>query len=66
MENFFKGFTAEHIERGKNTEADQLAKAATKKVVLPPDVFFQVIEDPFVKTVEPEPRMVNVVHGEDG
>jgi hypothetical protein len=34
-------------------------------VVLPLDVFFQVIEDPSVKTVEPEPRMVNVVKGED-
>jgi hypothetical protein len=33
--------------------------------VLPPDVFFQVIEDPSIKTVEPEPRMVNVVQGED-
>jgi hypothetical protein len=65
MENFFKGFTIEHIERAKNTEADELAKAATRKAVLPPDVFFQVIMDPSVKTVEPEPRMVNVVQGED-
>jgi ribonuclease HI len=40
MENFFKGFTVQHIERTKNTEADELAKVATKKVVLPPDVFF--------------------------
>jgi hypothetical protein len=27
MENFFKGFTMEHIERAKNTEANELAKA---------------------------------------
>jgi hypothetical protein len=60
MEGFFKGFTVQHIERAKNTEADELAKAAAKKAVLPPDVFFQVIEDPSVKTVEPEPRMINV------
>jgi hypothetical protein len=60
MEKFFKGFTVEHIERAKNTEVDELAKAAARKAVLPPDVFFQVIEDPFVKTVEPEPRMVNL------
>jgi acetolactate synthase regulatory subunit len=40
MENFFKGFTVQHIERTKNIEADELAKVATKKVVLPPDVFF--------------------------
>jgi ribonuclease HI len=46
MENYFKEFTMEYIERIKNTEADELAKAATKKAVLPLDVFFQVIEDP--------------------
>jgi hypothetical protein len=65
MERFFKGFTVQHIERAKNTEADELAKAAARKVELPPDVFFQVIEDSSVKTVKPEPRMVNVVQWED-
>jgi hypothetical protein len=29
------------------------------------DVFFQVIEDASVKTVEPEPRLINVIEGED-
>jgi hypothetical protein len=38
-----------------------LAKAVAKKAVIPPDVFFQVIEDPSIKTVEPEPRMVNII-----
>jgi hypothetical protein len=33
--------------------------------VLPLDVFFQDVEDPSVKTVEPEPRMKNVAQGED-
>jgi hypothetical protein len=33
--------------------------------VLPPDVFFQVVKDPSVKTVEPGPRMVNIIQGED-
>jgi hypothetical protein len=65
MENYFKGFTIEHIERAKNTEADELAKVAARKVVLPPDVFFQFIEDPSVKIVELEITMVNVVQGED-
>jgi DNA polymerase I-like protein with 3'-5' exonuclease and polymerase domains len=65
MENYFKGLTVEYIERTKNTEADELAKAAAKKVVLPPDVFFHVIEDSSVKTVEAEPRMVNIIQGED-
>jgi ribonuclease HI len=65
MKNFFKGFTVEHIERAKNTKADELAKVVARKAALPPDVFFQVIEDPSVKTVKPEPRMVNVMQGED-
>jgi ribonuclease HI len=37
IENHFKGFTVEHIKR---TKADELAKAATRKAVLPLDVFF--------------------------
>jgi hypothetical protein len=65
MENYFKGFTVEYIERTKNTEADELAKAATKKAVLPPVVFFQVIEDSSMKIVELEPRMANIIQEED-
>jgi hypothetical protein len=65
MENYFKGFAVEYIERTKNTNADELAKAVAKKAVLSPDVFFQVSEDPSVKTVEPRPRMVNIIQGED-
>jgi hypothetical protein len=53
MENFFKGFIVEHMERAKNVEAYKLVKAAARKAVLPLDAFFQVIEDPSVKTVEP-------------
>jgi hypothetical protein len=64
-ENYFMGFIVEHIERTKNTKANELAKAAAKKTVLPPDVLFQVIEDPSIKPVEPEPRMVNIIQGED-
>jgi hypothetical protein len=64
-ENFFKGFTIEYIERAKNTKADKLAKAATKKAALQRDVFFQTIEDSSVKIVKPEPRMVNIIEGED-
>jgi ribonuclease HI len=65
METFFRGFTVQYIERTKNLEANELVKAASKKTVIPPDVFYQVIEDPSMKTVKPEPRMVNVVQGED-
>jgi hypothetical protein len=65
MENYFKGFAVKYIERTKNTDVDELAKAAAKKAVLPPDVFFQVIEDPSIIIVEPEPRIVNIIQGED-
>jgi hypothetical protein len=53
------------MERTKNIEADELAKAVAGKAVLPPDVFFQVIGVLSVKTVEPKPRMINVVQVED-
>jgi hypothetical protein len=51
MENYFKGLIVEYIERTKNTEADEVAKASTRKAVLPLDVFFQTIEDPSVNTL---------------
>jgi hypothetical protein len=41
MENYFKGFTVEYVERTKHTEANELAKPAARKIVLPPDMFFQ-------------------------
>jgi hypothetical protein len=65
MKNYFKRFTVEYIGRDKNIEADELAKADARKAVLQPDVFFQTIEDPSVKAVELEPRMVNIIKGED-
>jgi ribonuclease HI len=65
MENYFKGFSVKHIERANNTEADELAKAAARKITIPTDVFFQTLKDPSVKIVEPEPRTVNVIQGED-
>jgi hypothetical protein len=64
--NASKGtFIVQHIERAKNTEAYELAKAAARKAALSPDAFIQVIEDLSMKTVEPKPRMINVVQGKD-
>jgi hypothetical protein len=65
MENYFKGFTLEYIERSKNSEANELAKAAAHNTPLLANLFFQVIEDTLVKMVEPEPRLINVIKGED-
>jgi ribonuclease HI len=35
MENYIIGFSVEHIDRSKNVEADELAKATARKIVLP-------------------------------
>jgi hypothetical protein len=65
VDNYFKGFTVEHIDRNKNTEANKLGKAAAQKTPLPTDVFFQTIEDASVKIVALEPRLINAIDGED-
>jgi hypothetical protein len=65
MENYFKRFTVEYIERNKNCEANELAKAAIRNTPMPADVFFQVLEDASIKTVPPEPRVFNIIEGED-
>jgi hypothetical protein len=64
-ENYLRGFSVEHIERSKNTEVVELAKAAARKIALPPDVFFQTLEDPSVKTIKPELKTVNVIREGD-
>jgi hypothetical protein len=61
MENHFKGFTVEYIERSRNIETDELTKSATHNMPLPTDVFFYVMEDVLVKTIEPELRLINVI-----
>jgi hypothetical protein len=53
------------LKETKNTEADDLAKVVAHKILMPANVFFQVIEDASVKTVVPEPRLINVIEGED-
>jgi ribonuclease HI len=65
MQNYFKGFIVEYIERNKIFEVDELAKAAACNTPIPIDVFFQVLEDASVKTVPPEPRVINIIEGED-
>jgi hypothetical protein len=65
MENYFKGFTVEYIERNKKTEADKLAKAVAHNTLMPLDVFYQVLEDASVKSILPEPRLINIIEGED-
>jgi hypothetical protein len=65
MENYFKWFTVEHIERNKTTEADDLAKGVACNTPMHADVFFQVIEEASIKIVIPEPRLINIIEGKD-
>jgi hypothetical protein len=61
MEGYFEGFIVEYIERGKISEANELAKAVTHNTPLPLDAFFQVVLDASIKIVEAEPRVINVI-----
>jgi hypothetical protein len=61
MERYFKRFTVEYIEHNKDIEAYDLAKAATHNSSMSADIFFQVLEDALVKTVLPEPRVINII-----
>jgi hypothetical protein len=60
-----QGVHSRVCQKDKNIEADELAKAAARKTALPPDVFFQTIEDSSIKIIKSEPRMVNIIQGED-
>jgi ribonuclease HI len=65
IECYFKGFIVEYIERTKNNEPDELAKATAYNTSLPADIFFHVILDASIKAVKVEPRVINLIEGED-
>jgi ribonuclease HI len=63
MERRFKGYSVQHIPRDDNNEADKLAKAAARNQEMPPDVFFEIIKEPYIK--ESKTKIVNVVETPD-
>jgi ribonuclease HI len=65
MENHFKGFTMEYIERSKNIESTKLVKAVARNTPLVADVLLQMISDASIKIVKSEPKMINLIQGED-
>jgi hypothetical protein len=65
MENFFKAFPVGYIGRNKNAEAYEPAKAAAHNTPLSADVFLQITSDASMKIVELEPRVINIIQGED-
>jgi hypothetical protein len=65
MESYFNRFIVEYIERNKNAKVDDLVKAAARNTLMSTNVFFQVLKDALVKTVLPEPRVINIIKEED-
>jgi hypothetical protein len=61
MENFFKGFSVEYIDRNKNARANELAKAVARNTPLPVDVFLQIISDASIKIIKLEPKVINII-----
>jgi hypothetical protein len=63
---FFNGFTVDYIDRNKNSEANKLAKNAAHNISLPANVFSQTMSNASIKTIETEPRVINIIRGKTG
>jgi hypothetical protein len=61
LEDKFYGLELNHIARRYNETADELAKIASGRTTVPPDVFSRDIHQPSVKTDDtPEPEEASV------
>jgi ribonuclease HI len=65
QEKHFEGFTVKNISRNDNSDADELAKAATQNTSLPQDVFYQILKQASIKAVQVTPREVHIIPSED-
>jgi hypothetical protein len=65
MEKHFTGFTFCHISRSKNIEADELAKAAAQKALVPTDVLYQELMVKAIREEEEQPRAVHTIASKD-
>jgi ribonuclease HI len=62
LENKFFGLELNHIARRYNETADELAKIASRRTTVPPDVFSRDLHQPSVKTDDtPEPEKVSAL-----
>jgi ribonuclease HI len=62
LENKFFGLELNHIARQYNETADELAKIASGRTTVPPDVFSRDLHQPSVKTDNtPEPEKVSAL-----
>jgi hypothetical protein len=63
MERHSKGYSVLHIPRNDNNKTDKLAKAAVRNHAMPPNVFFEIIKEPSIKTRDP--KIMNIVETTD-
>jgi hypothetical protein len=62
LEDKFYGLELNHIARRYNKTADELAKMASGRTTVPPDVFCRDLHQPSVKTDDtPEPEKVSTL-----
>jgi ribonuclease HI len=66
QEKHFEGFTVKNISRNNNSDADELAKAAAQNTSLPQDVFYQILKQASIKTVQATPREVHIIQVNTG
>jgi hypothetical protein len=65
LEDKFYELELKHIARRYNETADELAKIASRRTTVLPDVFFRDIHQPSVKIDDtPEPEEASVAEGE--
>jgi ribonuclease HI len=65
LEDKFYGLELNHIARRYNETADELAKIASGRTTVPPDVFSRDLHQPSVKTDDaPEPEKASAPEGE--
>ena len=65
MEKFFLVFSIRSFPRAQNKQADQLAKAAVQNDSLPPDVFFETLNQGSINCTEEPAKFVNAIINED-
>jgi hypothetical protein len=65
LEDKFYGLKLNHVARRYNETADELAKIASGRTTVPPDVFSRDLHQPSVKTDDtPEPEKASAPEGE--
>jgi hypothetical protein len=66
QEKHFEGFIVKNISRNDNSDADELAKAATQNSSLPQDVFYQILKQASIKAVQATPREIHIIQVKTG